>query len=319
MLRLKATLCSLLICAAAGPAAAQISVVFDDPGSSYSAYYADLQRLTVAAGSAWTDHFALPQGGADITVQISFATIATSSGGSLASAWVATGSSGQALFEQGAAFEWRTGVDANGAAPDVQINIGSSGYLQNELWFDPDPLRLASSVPADRIDAFSVLLHEWGHAFGFNGWLDGSSGLAPGNYGSTFDALVSPEQGAAGTTLVFSGALARSLHGGAVPLTFGSYAHLGNSGTRDGAGLIPDLMNGEGFNRGTRYEISALDLAIMADIGLPMAAVGNVPEPGPAALLLAGLWAVVWVARRRDGGLKAVPHSGPQPLTQSLP
>ena len=308
MLPLKATLCSLLVCAAAAPAAAQISVVFDDPAASYAAYYADLQRLTLAAGSAWTDHFAPPQSGAALTVQISFAAIATTSGRSLASAWVATGRSGQALFEQGAAFEWRTGVDANGAAPDIQINIGSSGFLQNELWFDPDPLRLASSVPADRTDAFSVLMHEWGHAFGFNGWLDSSTGLAPGNYGSTFDAFVTPEQGAAATTLVFSGPQASGLHGGAVPLTFGSYAHLGNSGTPNGAGLIPDLMNGEVFDRGRRYEISALDLAIMADIGLPMAAVGSVPEPGPAALLLAGLWAVIWVARRRSQALKAQPR-----------
>ena len=299
MLSAKTALCSLLVCAAAAPAAAQISVVFDDPSASHSAYYADLQRLTVAAGSAWTGHFAPLRAGADLTVQISFADIATSNGHSLASAWVGTGGSGQALYEQGAAFEWRTGVDANGAAPDVQINIGSGGYLQNELWFDPDPLRLAGGVPADRTDAFSMLLHEWGHAFAFNGWLDGSTGVSPGNYGSTFDALVGPEQGAAGTTLLFSGAQASSLYGAAVPLTFGNYGHLGNSSAQGGASLIPDLMNGEVFYRGTRYEISALDLAIMADVGLPMAVVASVPEPESAALLMAGLWAVLWVARRR--------------------
>lgn len=304
MLFARTTLCSLLVCAALAPAAAQISVVFDDPGTSHAAYYADLQRLTVAAGSAWTAHFAPQQAGAELTVQLSFADIATSSGHSLASAWVGTGSSGQALYEQGAAFEWRTGTDANGAAPDVQINIGSSGYLQNELWFDPDPLRLAGAVPADRTDAFSVLLHEWGHVFGFNGWLDGSTGASPGNYGSTFDVLVAPEQGAAGSTLLFWGAQASSLYGGAVPLTFGNYGHLGNSGAQGGASLIPDLMNGEVFYRGTRYEISALDLAIMADIGLPMAVVGSVPEPESAALLMAGLWAVVWVVRRPSLAVK---------------
>lgn len=304
MLFAKTALCSLLACAAVAPVAAQISVVFHDPGASHAAYYADLQRLTLAAGSAWTGHFAPRQAGADLTVQLSFADIATSTGHSLASGWVGTGSSGQALFEQGAAFEWRTGTDANGAAPDVQITIGISGYLQNELWFDPDPLRLAGAVPSDRTDAFSVLLHEWGHAFGFNGWLDSSTGVSPGHYGSTFDALVVPEQGAAGTRLLFSGVQASSLYGGAVPLTFGNYAHVGNSGAQGGASLIPDLMNGEVFYRGRRYEISALDLAIMADIGLPMAVVGSVPEPESAALWMAGLWAVVWVARRRGRAVK---------------
>ena len=299
----KVAFCSLFLCAAAGPAAAQISVIFDDPAASHTAYYSDLQRLTVAAGSAWTSHFAPMQAGAALTVQISFSDLATSTGHSLWSAYVGS-NGGMAIYEQGAAHEWRTGVDANGDAPDVVITLGSGGYLQNELWFDPDPLRMAGVVPSERTDAFSVLMHEWGHAFGFNGWLDGSTGLAPGNYGSTFDALVTPAQGVAGNTLVFSGAQASSLYGSAVPLTFGNYGHLGNSGARDGASLIPDLMNGEIFYRGTRYEVSAMDLAIMADIGLPMAAVASVPEPAPTALLLAGLCALAWRARRRDRAVK---------------
>ena len=292
MLPFKAAVSSLLFCAVAGPAAAQIHVVFNAPAASctayYTAYYTDLQRLTVAAGSAWTSHFAPMASGRALTVQISFAALATSTVYSHASAHVGTGGSGQFLYEQGAAHEWRTGVDANGAAPDIEISLGSTGYLQNELWFDPNPLRRAGNVPADRTDAFSVLLHEWGHALGFNGWLDGSTGHGPATYGSTFDAFVAPQSGAAGTALYFLGPQAASVYGAAVPLTFGNYRHLGNSGARDGISLIPDLMNGEVFHRGTRYEISALDLAMMADIGLPMA-VGTVPEPGPAALLLAGL------------------------------
>ena len=307
----RSALCSVALVAAAGPAAAaaQISVIFDDPTASYSTYYADLQRLTVAAGSLWTSHFAPAQAGAEITVQISFASLATSSGYSMTSAFVGTTGSGLSFYEQGAAHEWRSGADLNGAAPDVQFNLGINGYLQNELWFDPDPLRMAGSVPADRTDAFSVLLHEWAHAFAFNGWLDGSTGQGPASHGSTFDAFVSPQSGAAGTTLYFSGPQAAILYGGAVPLTFGNYLHVGNSGGREGASLIPDLMNGEVFYRGTRYEISALDLALMADAGLPMAAVGTVPEPAPTALLLAGLCAVAWVVRRRGGALKAVPLS----------
>ncbi len=296
----KVTLCCLsVVCAAAAPAQAQISVFFNDPAAIHAPYYADLQRLTVAAGKLWTGHFMPGAAGADLSVEISFAAIATATGRSLTSAPVGTSSSGQNLYEQGAAFEWRTGVDSNGAAPDVQITLGNLGYLQQELWFDPDTSRASGSVPANRTDAFSVLLHEWGHAWGFNGWLDARSGLAPGNWASTFDAWVTPQQSAAGVTLTFGGPRAVSLYGAAVPLTFGNYAHLGNGAARDGLDLMTDLMNGEAFYRGTRYNISALDLAIMGDAGLPLALVSGVPEPLPLLLWLAGAVTVMARAGRR--------------------
>ncbi len=285
---------------AAATTAPRIEVVFVDPGASYSAYYADLQRTAVAAGQTWSQHFAGDFSGVELTVSINFAALATSSGRSLSSAFAGTAGSGLTLWEQGAAHELRTGFDVNGALPDVEFNFGSSGYLQSELWFDPDPLRRTAAVPDDRTDAMSVLLHEWGHAWGFNGWMDGATGALPGNYASTYDAHIVPQTSPGGTVLVFQGAQAVSLYGGAVPLTFGNYAHLSNSGGLGGADLIPDLMNGEIFYRGTRYEVSALDLAMLADVGLPVLAA--VPEPGRVALLLAGLgWVVVEVKRRRPG------------------
>lgn len=285
---------------AAAIGAPRIDVSFVDPAAAYSAYYADLQRTTIAAGLAWSQHFAGDFSGVDLTVSINFAALATSTGRSLGSAFVGTLGSGMTLWEQGAAHELRTGVDINGALPDIEFSIGAFGYLQSELWFDPDPWLRSAAVPADRTDAMSVLLHEWGHALGFNGWMDGSTGALPGSYASTYDAQIVPQSGPGGMTLVFQGAQAMSLYGAAVPLTFGNYAHVGNSDGRGGADLIPDLMNGEVFYRGTRYQISALDLAMLADVGLPV--VGVVPEPGKNAMLLAGLGVVVFaVIRRRPG------------------
>ena len=74
-----------------------------------------------------------------------------------------------------------------------------------------------------------------------------------------------------------------NLYGGPVPVTFGNVAHIGNDSSRPGSDLIPDLMNGVVFFRGTRYDISPLDLAIVADTGLTVIAV---PEPSSAFLFL---------------------------------
>lgn len=294
-----------LLAVAAGAAAAdvgaRIEVVFADPSATYSSYYADLERLTVAAGGAWLQHFASAPG-AELTVGISFATLATASGRSATTAYAGTTADGGRLWEQGAAHELRTGFDPNGAALDVEIVIGIDGYLQNELWFDPDPRRRSAAVPGSQTDAMTVLMHEFGHALGFNGWLDGAPGALPGSDLSTFDALVRPLAAAGGPALFFTGALAVGVYGGPVPLTVGSFAHLGNSDASLGLDLVPDLMNGVVFYRGLRYDISALDLAMLADTGLSVAAL-VVPEPANAALLLVGLpllGTALWRRRRSE-------------------
>lgn len=288
----------LLAGAGAAQAAVTIEVSFVDPGAVYSGYYADLQRVVVAAGNDWVSHFNLTQS-STLSVQISFASIATANGGSTTSSFVGS-SGGLNNFEQGAAAELKSGIDPNGASPDILFNVGINGYLQNELWFDPNPVTQAASVPVTKTDARTVFLHEFGHAFGFNGWRNATDGTLPGNYQSTFDALSSLNAAApGGPTITFNGAAAMAQYGGAVPLTFGNYSHVGNSAPRGGSNLIGtdgDLMNGVVFYRGTRYQISALDLAIMQDIGLPLAAV---PEPAGGALMVLGIAALGLLRRAR--------------------
>lgn len=278
--------------------APRLDVQFVDPSGLYAEYHADLRTATVAAGQAWTQHIEGDHSALELTVLINFVNLATASGRSLTSGFVGLQADGSSLWQQGAAHELLTGLDVNGDVADIEFNIGINGYLQSELWFDPEPLERLQIVPADRTDAVSVLMHEWGHALGFNGWMDGSTGLMPGTYASTFDAHVVTVWGDTGPTLYFQGPQATALHGSPVPLSWGNYAHVGNSADRDGADLLGDLMNGVSFARGTRYRVSALDLAIMSDLGLPIASA--VPELAPLTLWLSGLAALgLWTSRGR--------------------
>jgi hypothetical protein len=297
----------------AAGAAVTFQVSFDDPGAQFSAYYDRIRSNVVSAGNEWASYFGASYT-ASLQVQLSFADIATSSGASVTNAYVGT-YNGVATYEQGAAYEVLTGLDPNGSAPDIHITLGRS-YLTNELWFDPSPNRQTTKVPSSRTDARSVFLHELGHGFAFNGWRDGVTGALPGGYQSTFDALVTTSLFNGQPQSYFTGSRAVALYGGPVPLTFGNYGHVGNNASLPGSNLGVDLMNGMSFARGSRYHISALDLAILGDtgfaiggqmLGAALAAQASeaavpfaveVPEPSTYALMLAGLGVIAWARRR---------------------
>jgi hypothetical protein len=301
------------------PLAASASITFQvsflDPGAVYSSFYDRIRRNVISAGNEWASYFGTGVN-ATLQVQLSFADIATADSYSVASSYVGM-RNGIATYEQGAAYEIQTGIDPNGAAPDVHIGLGRNGYLQNELWFDPSPTKQTAAVPTNKTDARSVFVHEFGHVFGFNGWRDGQTGMLAGAYQSTFDSLVTTGTSGGKPQLYFTGSHAQSLYGGLVPLTFGSYGHLGNAAPRPGANLAPDLMNGISFWRGTRYHVTPLDLAILSDTGfalspdaLGLMAAGlapnaaavplapAVPEPSVYLLMLGGLAGLAWVRKR---------------------
>jgi hypothetical protein len=296
---------TLLLALTGAPAAAQVSfpVAFD--GSAVVLDSSERMQLVAhlqEAGRRWSRTLRV-DGPRSIEIQVVVSdTVARASGSSLASAFVSSDGS-RDTYEQGAAYELRTGADANGRNPDVRITISPS-YLRQELWFDPDPSTRMAPVPKTRTDAMSVLLHELGHALAYNGWADGT-GQAPPAYWSTFDRWM-----IAGVPTLFDGPAALAHLGSRPDLTGGNVHHWANPEARpmkaatphgltrwsqgrpvphpacDGmpsvpasgdtlkgtlpAGLLYELMNGVVFYRGARYDISALDRAALRDAGLPV-------------------------------------------------
>ncbi|HJT96943.1 MAG TPA: hypothetical protein VJ696_01395 [Rhodanobacteraceae bacterium] len=248
-----------------------------------------------AAGNRWVRVIGLrvPR---NIEVLISVADIPTANGASVTTVLAGT-IDGRETYEQGVAYEFRLNQDPNEHDPDAHITFGLD-YLRNELWFDPDPEFRTMPVPADRTDAVSVLMHEMGHVLAYNGWSDLTTGTPPDTYWSLWDSWIAP-----GAAPAFTGSAAVAAWGSAPALTIGNINHWGNpdSGMRAArciaapvawrwnapmpaacdappsadrphdmtdASLIDQLMNGVVFYRGTRYEISALDIGVLIDVGL---------------------------------------------------
>lgn len=243
-------------------AAINYSIAFDDPTNALNATVRPLlESHAIAAGERWAKYLV---GDADVEVVIrTNADIPFAEGRSATSSFVENNGTFD-VFEQGMTAELRTGVDPNGADYDVVIEINPT-YAYDELWFDPDPIARAAAVDVNRTDAMSTFLHEFGHALGFNGWINATTGTYPGDYQSTYDEQISFD----GQNFFATGPAATALYGGPVPLTFGNASHVANLNPRPGEDLLLDVMNGLVFYRGTRYEISPLDLAILNDAGVP--------------------------------------------------
>jgi hypothetical protein len=286
----RAIICTGLLFAWIGPIAnAEVSfdVSLNDPFGLMTPFRSQIESHALAAAEFWGARFS-----SNASIQISIRPaneVARAFGQSTFFPAIAH-RNGFSIHEQGAGFELRTGTDPNGTAPDIELGFNLN-YLTNELWFDPDPVTRQAIVPSNRTDAMSVFLHEIGHGFAMNGWRADADFSLPSSFMSTFDELLSFEN----DNVFFTGSEAMSLFGAPVPMTRFNHRHFGNIFPRPGSELIPDLMNGVVFFRGTRYSISDLDLALMSDVGLPVRAI---PVPGMLAIFLCAS-AAPCIRRRR--------------------
>ena len=171
---------------------------------------------------------------------------------------------GKSIVEEGMAHELRTGIDPNGAAPDVELAFDPE-YVKT-MWWDPKPHSRKRPVPPNMLDAVSVVAHELGHAIGFNGRLDPKTGQATRGEISPYDRWVRFD----GTNFFWTGPAATKVFRKEIPLskTQNNYHHFGEPGPKLDRKLKDDLMNGIFMEYGKRYAVSDLDIAILEDCGL---------------------------------------------------
>jgi hypothetical protein len=174
-------------------------------------------------------------------------------------------------------------VPPNGATGEPDIFIGlNMGLIAND-WLDPTGAARSDPVPASQPDFLSIALHEMLHGLGFDYTRENPTtvnpviGTTPINVPGQIDPYAEDTAfgtGADAEVLYFTGPTAEAEFGGPVPLysvpasnpmSVSNYSHVGGAIGYPGADLI-DLMNATGA-AGTRYNVSNLDLAILADIG----------------------------------------------------
>ena len=168
------------------------------------------------------------------------------------------------IWTAGAGYKIFTGHHSNGPAPDLEIYVDSNDL--GGMFFGQPSALLEGGIPADMTDAYSLFLHEIGHALGFFGWRDQVSGKPRQEYASPYDTLVTMS----GDQPFFTGTNAESVYGGPVPLTYKSLVHYGNDETNGhpGASLVNNNIMNIFIRPGTRYDINDIDVAILSDTGL---------------------------------------------------
>jgi hypothetical protein len=295
-----------------------LDVTFSGDNGQLSSYYSSLVNDLNYAAADWEKLF-VSGNSSTLNVNVVFDNSPTANSSSLfVTPLYSTGP--MWVYQQGAVDTVLNGVHNPWGLYDAAIHIGTS-FLTNELWFDPNPANI-DSVPVNKTDAESVFTHEFGHIFGFEGYRDSLTGGLWFNAESVFDTWITLVDNAP----YFTGPSAENVYGGAVPLTVGNIYHVGNpSGPGADLEVYPgDLMNGNVFYRGTKYDVSPLDAAIFADLGLTknvgggslatnfadVPAASQIPEPGTIGVFGAALIGFWFAGRWRTTSQNSDPFAG---------
>jgi hypothetical protein len=207
-----------------------------------------MTQVLTRAYRDWTQHFI-----SDRQISIALNISPTLPGNKLANAcsarmvFVGLDEEGPVLVP-GAAYKLAFGHDANGDRADIVINLNAARLAEFHIG--------DAEVPNRSIDLYSAFLHELAHAFFMSG--GGGPHGAPASGRSPWDLSIYEERNEA----VFTGRNAVRVFSGPVPLD--DAWHL----EQEAAGLFGSSL-GRLIPAGCRFQVSALDVALASDLGLP--------------------------------------------------
>jgi hypothetical protein len=236
-----------------------VNVKYDDPNHLFTAQDQSLITKDIQAAVKLDTAALQVHQGATINLMV-HADPSVTEVTSAPSTWVPSGTPG--VLQSAAEVVINTGQQPTISHPwqdgDMYLNPKS---LQG-VFLNPDPVNHPeAAVPGGKVDAVSLFAHEFIHVLGVEGFLDQQAITPPSSLStqSNFDQLV--RFGASGPS--FNGPSAEAQNGGQpVELTAGNLYHVG-----DATHFAGDLMNGDHIYTGTHYQPSALDNAILADLG----------------------------------------------------
>ena len=226
-------------------------------GGASAAQAAATTAITQAAAEYWARYIDFSRANIEIELTLEpddLDTLASASPGS----FVDTGrrQNGVAVQESQVARELAGGADANGNAADIEIFVNSELLIDDTFFlvdFNTVTVDTLPDVPDGQVDLFGTLVHEVAHGLGLFSLVEDGNGEI-----STMDTLITTQGG----NLVFTGAASQAVFGGVVPLAGeGDRSHFSDS--------LDDLLDAFAPENGRSF-ISALDVALFDDLGLPV-------------------------------------------------
>ena len=262
----------------------------DDPSGTFASRgWLDtnslFQRNIAAAANLWGQRF---NSNARILVKVDPMSFVARAGGTNSLGRILyRNADGDDVWEAGPLTRILTGNNPSATNFGYDILLGfDAAFVESHYWFDPEPQTRSASVPNNKGDFVSVVMHELGHGFGLTGFRDFATGQIPGSIATQMDDLsyfggngnpFSPT--GERNPMFFRGERAAQVFGSDLPLThtpqghflYGqNYFHLSACNSSAPDGLEGSLMNGCSLPNGQRLNITPFDAAVLADMGYPL-------------------------------------------------